>query len=800
VRKWGNGTVGLSVIAVIGATLALTWIDSRNQTRASVGSSIEAARCFTVRDAIEMNRFGRSNAGPLVSPDGRYLAFVTSRGAIERDEVQSTLWIFGSKEVARFLGTDDAVKPPSPTRIAELAAVPMVEGYESYAPIISDVQWAADSKALLFLAQSSAGERQLYRVELGAANPLALSSAGYDVRQFDLAGGTIAYRATKSGDRPDVAPGDPINADASDVSGLPLWSILFPRTKAYDYANYSELWINRDGQNVKLTEPGSLRPVRSLNHIPDVLSVGPDGHFAVILAPVDNTPSSWKAFAGRDYARLRTQAGDPRTTNKINYLRPTEYTLVDLRTGHSEPLVDAPNGWAFGYEGASGAKWSGDGKKLLLLNTYLAAHDTDHSYRSEPLRPCVAAVIDLESHTESCTVSYPEDGKKLVPQGAGFEDSEKGVVVDFWNSDDRKTQMHFHWENGGWHLFDPSDYSPSAGLVPGDMRGSQARSDIPVVNIRQDLNTPPALWVSDRETGRSKKLWDPNPQLADFKLGETSTVHWTDSAGYRWAAGLVKPPDYVPGKRYPLVIQTHGFSEGEFMTDGAFTTAFAARPLAAVGILVLQLRDRPDHHATAAEASEQILGLESAIDRLVSDGLVDPQRVGIIGFSRSCYYVESVLIQDPDLFAAATVADGFDGSYFQYVLSIDGRVSYETDDIYGAPPVGNGFKEWAKRAPDFHWDRIRTPLRIEAFREGGPLGEWGIYAPLWRMGKSVDLIYIPGGLHPLQKPLERVASQQGNVDWFRFWLKDEEDPDSSKTKQYTRWRELRARRQGLKHP
>jgi len=30
------------------------------------------------------------------------------------------------------------------------------------------------------------------------------------------------------------------------------------------------------------------------------------------------------------------------------------------------------------------------------------------------------------------------------------------------------------------------------------------------------------------------------------------------------------------------------------------------------------------------------------------------------------------------------------------------------------------------------------------------------------------------------------ASQQGNVDWFRFWLKGEEDPDPAKAEQYAR--------------
>ena len=50
---------------------------------------------------------------------------------------------------------------------------------------------------------------------------------------------------------------------------------------------------------------------------------------------------------------------------------------------------------------------------------------------------------------------------------------------------------------------------------------------------------------------------------------------------------------------------------------------------------------------------------------------------------------------------------------------------------------------------------------------------------------------IAHGVHQLQNPQQRLASQQGTVDWFCFWLKDEEDPNPTKAAQYTRWRELR---------
>ena len=53
------------------------------------------------------------------------------------------------------------------------------------------------------------------------------------------------------------------------------------------------------------------------------------------------------------------------------------------------------------------------------------------------------------------------------------------------------------------------------------------------------------------------------------------------------------------------------------------------------------------------------------------------------------------------------------------------------------------------------------------------------------------MIMIEDGEHILQKPRDRIVSQEGNVDWFCFWLKGEEDSDPAKMEQYLRWRELR---------
>ena len=51
--------------------------------------------------------------------------------------------------------------------------------------------------------------------------------------------------------------------------------------------------------------------------------------------------------------------------------------------------------------------------------------------------------------------------------------------------------------------------------------------------------------------------------------------------------------------------------------------------------------------------------------------------------------------------------------------------------------------------------------------------------------------FYPEGEHVLVRPQQKLFSEQSAVDWYRFWLKNEEDSDPVKAEQYARWRELR---------
>jgi hypothetical protein len=55
----------------------------------------------------------------------------------------------------------------------------------------------------------------------------------------------------------------------------------------------------------------------------------------------------------------------------------------------------------------------------------------------------------------------------------------------------------------------------------------------------------------------------------------------------------------------------------------------------------------------------------------------------------------------------------------------------------------------------------------------------------------VEFALYPEAGHVPVLPADRLAIQGGDVDWFDFWLRDQEDPAPQKAQQYVRWREMR---------
>jgi hypothetical protein len=380
-----------------------------------------------------------------------------------------------------------------------------------------------------------------------------------------------------------------------------------------------------------------------------------------------------------------------------------------------------------------------------------------------------------------------------LPDGRVRKISASDMKVTAWDSTTNRIRLEsgFWWKPMSPVFYEKESYKGNWKRVE---QGPEALGNPPIqVAVAEGINRPPTVVASDPATKRNSVLLDLNPGFERLKFGNVEAIEWKATDGHLVRGGLFFPPGFISGERYPLVIQTHGFDPDHFYMDGPWSGAFCARPLAANGFVVLQVGSSPDHEEdgkyaqTPQEAPREMAGYEGAIEYLDNKDIIDRTRVGIIGFSRTVYTVTYTLTHSKYRFAAATIADGVDGSYFQYLAF--GLGDYVL--VNGGEPSGPTLKLWMQHAPGFNLDKVRTPLRIEAYGPWAILEGWECYAGLSHMNKPVDFIYLPDAQHLLVKPWEQRLSQQGNVDWFMFWMlgKNRISPDAAA--QYLRWNALR---------
>ena len=98
-----------------------------------------------------------------------------------------------------------------------------------------------------------------------------------------------------------------------------------------------------------------------------------------------------------------------------------------------------------------------------------------------------------------------------------------------------------------------------------------------------------------------------------------------------------------------------------------------------------------------------------------------------------------------------------------------------------------------------HWKRLSAGLNARA--DLPPLlwqspdrerfFEMESWLELRRAGAQVEWLEYPDEGHTKRHPANDWWVNERNLDWFRFWLKDEVDEDPTKAGQYARWRQMR---------
>ena len=735
---------------------------------------------FTVSDDIGITLFRTVGTKPKklrFSPNGNYFTVYTERGRLDLNRVEDSLRFYRSQDVEDFLKHSNGSQPPSPVWVVSVS--------DEQGPVIREWRWLADSSGVAFLERTGAtqhlvlGDLQKKKIE-------ALTSTTETVKDFDIRDRRhyVYIAADAVAQREEPRPRR--QAPAIVGTGHQIADLLFPATPISGVA-HSRFWAVVGGKRFEVKMNGA--PVVPAGD----LTLSPDGQSVVTHLVVPEVPLSWETLYPSPDASYpyRIRAGRRGLQSGLAPVR--QYVLIDLQTGSAQSLVDAPESNDASWFTLGSPQWSTNGQAILLPGTFLSPKDR------APSRPCVA-VVDLHFNTRTCVETLTgmdlaaiEQANRFRQQGHTETSLEEGyhTVMDvrFIDGDRNRVMVSFSTLVGSAGNTEYRSTADGIWQIVGQSKGEyEVGPNGLEIEIEEAFDRPPMLVAKEKQ--ESRVIWDPNPQLKNVEMGQASAYRWKGKEGRDWTGLLYRPANFKPEQRYPLVIQTHGFSESEFDPSGKFPTAFAARELTTTGILVLQVADETFCRTLKPDEGPCVVSdYEAAAEQLVSEGLVNPEKIGIIGFSRTCFYVMEMLTTGSLRMKAASITDGVMAGYPEYMFFDSGSKAF--DSMIGAPPFGEGLQQWLRQSPGFNLDKITTPLLVNAEGRTSLLYMWEPYAGLRYLHKPVDLIILNTHEHVLTNPAVRMASQGGSVDWFRFWLQDYENPDPAKAEQYTRWRELR---------
>jgi dipeptidyl aminopeptidase/acylaminoacyl peptidase len=253
------------------------------------------------------------------------------------------------------------------------------------------------------------------------------------------------------------------------------------------------------------------------------------------------------------------------------------------------------------------------------------------------------------------------------------------------------------------------------------------------------------------------------------------------------------PRNYSSGVRVPLVMQGHHYAPQVFLPDGPYSTTAAAQPLLARGMAVLQVEGMDLDVNTDREGAEFVEIIDSAVEALVAQGIADPTRIGLTGFSRGGYQAFYAITHPGRVhLSAVVIADTATGSYPRYLINTGHGLPTESFNMVGDQTFWNHKAQWLKNETTFNVDRVTTPALFTA-NGGSPYPEQSLetIGAFALNKKPMEYLYFPDGYHQLRRPRERLAAIDAIVDWMSFWLQDYENPDPGKAEQYARWRPMR---------
>jgi dipeptidyl aminopeptidase/acylaminoacyl peptidase len=235
---------------------------------------------------------------------------------------------------------------------------------------------------------------------------------------------------------------------------------------------------------------------------------------------------------------------------------------------------------------------------------------------------------------------------------------------------------------------------------------------------------------------------------------------------------VIKPPDYKPGQKYPTILSIHGGPVSQFNNEFSFVwQLYAAYGYVVVAANPRGSSGRGEAFAKAIYADWGNLDRQdvlAAVDHVVSQGLADPARLGVGGWSYGGMLTNYVIASDTRFKAAIS------GAGTSNILAGYGTDMYirEYEAELGTP--WKNPEAWMRVSyPFLHADRIVTPTLFVCGEKDFNvplLNSEQMYQALSSLGRPTQLVIYPGEYHEIVRPSYQRDRMQRYLDWYGKYL------------------------------
>ena len=269
-------------------------------------------------------------------------------------------------------------------------------------------------------------------------------------------------------------------------------------------------------------------------------------------------------------------------------------------------------------------------------------------------------------------------------------------------------------------------------------------------------------------------------QYKDFKLATREVVSWRSGDGATIEGILIKPADYDPSRKYPLMVVIHGGPTGIDTPLLSADRYYPVEKFAAKGALLL----KPNYRGSAGYGAKfralnvRNLGVGdyadviSGVDSLIAKGIVDKDRVASMGWSEGGY-ISAFITCYSDRFKAVSVGAGI-SDWMTYYVNTD--IHPFTRQYLKATPWDDP-EIYKKTSPITYVNRAKTPTLIQQGDQDKrvpPPNSYELYQALKDRGVPVKLIFYKGFGHPINKPKQQRAVMEHNYEFFSKYIWGEE--------------------------